>query len=76
MYQKIASILLLFIALTSCFKGKHVDVIIHNAQIHTLNEQNSIQDAIAIKDGKIVEVGPERQILNKYTSDEDIDAGG
>lgn len=76
MLQKFTYIFILFLGLTSCFKGKHVDLIIHNAQVHTLNEQNSIQDAIAIKDGEIVEVGPERQILNKYTSDEDIDAGG
>ncbi|MEZ4890114.1 MAG: hypothetical protein R2779_06010 [Crocinitomicaceae bacterium] len=31
---------------------------------------------MAIKDGKIVELGPERQIFNKYSSDEAYDAGG
>lgn len=62
--------------LSSCFKGKRVDLVIHNARIHTLNEENAIFQAIAIKDGKIVEIGAERQILNRYTSDEEIDAGG
>ena len=62
--------------LTSCFKGKNVDLIIHNARIHTLNEKDAIFEAIAIKDGKIVEVGAERQILNRYTSDDEVDAGG
>jgi predicted amidohydrolase YtcJ len=41
-----------------------------------MNEQNTVAEAMAIKDGKIVEVGPERQILNKYSSEEEIDAAG
>lgn len=60
----------------SCMKGKHVDLVIHNAQIHTMDEKLSIHEAIAIHNGKIVEVGPERQILNKYRSDKTIDALG
>ena len=69
--------LLVFIALlTSCMKGQKVDLIIHNAKIHTMDLSSSVQDAIAIRNGKIVEVGPERQILNKYRSDETIDAQG
>jgi len=63
------------VLLTSCFKGQRVDLIIHNGEINTLNETNEVQEAIAIKDGIIIEVGPERQILNKYTAEEEIDAG-
>jgi len=55
-------------------KGESVDLIIHNARIHTMDEELSVHDAIAIRDGKIVEIGPERQILNKYSADEYIDA--
>ena len=55
-------------------KGESVDLVIHNAKVHTLVDGEEIADAIAIKDGKIVEVGPERQILNKYSADEYIDA--
>ena len=62
--------------LTACFKGEKVDLIIHNAKIHTLNNSNEIEQAIAIQDGKIVEVGPERQILNKYSAKTEIDALG
>ena len=61
---------------SSCMKGIHVDLIIHNAQIHCLDDQNTISQAMAIKDGIIVEVGPERQILNKYSADEFVDAEG
>src|SRR3989344_1321366 len=66
---------LLALSMFSCMKGKSVDLVIHNARIHTMNDENSIEEAMAIKDGKIVEVGPERQILNKYSADEYIDAG-
>jgi len=62
--------------LTACFKGEKVDLIIHNAKIHTLNNLNEIEQAIAIHDGKIVEVGPERQILNKYSASTELDALG
>lgn len=66
----------LFFTLSACYKGKSVDLIIHNAKVHTLVDNSEIAEAIAIKDGRIVEVGPERQILNKYSSDEEIDAQG
>jgi predicted amidohydrolase YtcJ len=62
--------------LTSCFKGIHVDYVIHNAQVHTMDAENTVAQAIAFHQGKIVEIGPERQILNKYTADEEIDAQG
>lgn len=67
---------LFFLTLSGCYKGKSVDLVIHNAKIHTMNEHNTIVEAMAIKDGIIIETGPERQILNKYTSKKEIDAGG
>jgi predicted amidohydrolase YtcJ len=57
-------------------KGERVDLIIHNARVHVMDEQMSLEEAVAIRDGKIIEVGPERQILNKYRSDQTIDALG
>ena len=55
-------------------KGESVDFVIHNARVHVMDDKNSIFEAIAFKDGKIVEVGAERQILNRYSADEYIDA--
>lgn len=63
------------ITLSSCMKGESVDIIIHNAQIHSMDDDLTVHEAIAIRNGKIVEIGPERQILNKYSADEYIDAG-
>lgn len=60
--------------LASCFKGKRVDLIIHNAQIHVMDDKMTVHQAIAIKDGEIVQVGPEREILNEYSADKVINA--
>lgn len=74
--KQLGLILFLVFALYSCMKGKHVDLIVHNAKIYAVDEEFTVYEAMAIKDGKIVEIGPERQILNKYTSDEELDAQG
>ena len=67
---------LLIFLLSSCYKGKSVDLIVHNAKIHTQTDDGIVHQAMAVKDGKIVEVGAERQILNKYSAKEVIDAAG
>ncbi|MDX1651548.1 MAG: amidohydrolase [Brumimicrobium sp.] len=50
-------------------------MIIHNARIHVMNEKMDVFEAIAIDDGKIVHIGPEREILNEFRSDKVINAG-
>jgi len=65
---------LLTVVLASCFKGEKVDLIIHNGRIHTMNDQLDIVEAMAIHNGKIIEVGPEREILNKYRGEKEINA--
>lgn len=71
---KIFALPILLLFLSSCMKGEQVDLIIHNAVVHTMTDSDPKADAIAIRDGKIVEVGPERQILNKYRAEEIINA--
>src|SRR5688500_16065069 len=63
--------------LTSCaHKAETADLVIHNAIVYTLDENNSMAEAIAIKDGEIIETGAERQIMNKYSAEEYLDAKG
>lgn len=69
---KVAIALLL---LTSCYQSEMADLVVHNARIQSLDENLSVYDAMAIRDGKIIELGPERQILNKYDSGLEYDAG-
>jgi predicted amidohydrolase YtcJ len=72
--MKYAWFILIFLVSSACMKGKKVDLIVHNAKIHCMDDQNTVEDAMAIRDGVIVEVGPERQILNKYYADQEVDA--
>lgn len=68
----IFNLILLSFFLSSCFKGDKVDLIVHNARIFTMNEKNDIMGAMAIKDGKIIQVGPEREILNRYRGEKEV----
>lgn len=70
---RFSSLLILFL-FAQCMKGQHVDLIVHNATIHTMNDNNETEEAMAIRDGEIIEIGPERQINNKYSADEYLDA--
>lgn len=71
--RKIATFISLFFICLSCMKGKKVDLIFHNASINLLDDNQTIHQAMAVKNGRIIETGPERQILNKYASNETID---
>ncbi|MGD1848209.1 MAG: amidohydrolase [Salibacteraceae bacterium] len=71
-------IVLIFISLltmsTSCLQTTPVDLLVRNAKIHSMDEENTTYQAMAIKDGKVVEMGAEYEILNKYTAEETFDA--
>lgn len=66
--------LLLLLLLSSCITKTEVDVIVHNATIYSIDEDDLMHEAIAIKDGRIIAIGKENQILNKYTAVEKVDA--
>ncbi len=66
--------LITLLFMSSCYKTETADLVIHNAIIYTIDEQFSKAQAMAVKDGKIIEIGPENQILNKYFSEQMIDA--
>lgn len=66
--------IVLVILLAGCgFQRTEVDLIVHNGSIYSLDVMDTKSEAMAIKDGKIVELGAERQILNKYTAPKQID---
>lgn len=66
----------LLLLLTGCFHSQTADLVVHNAKIHSLDENGSTHQAMAIRDGRIIELGPERQILNRYKAKEHYDAQG
>lgn len=62
------------LSLFGCYQGDSADLIIHNAQIYSCDESFTVYEAMAIRDGKIIQLGPEREILNGYKCDNIIDA--
>ncbi|MFD1552422.1 amidohydrolase [Putridiphycobacter roseus] len=70
---KLTVLFVLPLLLLGCYQPDKADMIIHNAKIYTCDESFSIQQAIAIKDGKILQVGPNREILNGYDCSNIID---
>ena len=69
------TVILIFI-LNSCINKTEVDLIVHNSRIYTIDDNNSIFEAIAIKNKKIIALGKNNQILNKYKTKSKIDGGG
>lgn len=58
----------------ACRENAQVDLIVRNGTIYTVNDLFEVAQAMAIKDGKIVAIGPENEILNKYYATEVVDA--
>jgi len=55
---------------------KQADMILHHGKIYTMDSKNTIGEAIAIRDGKVLAVGTNDDILKKYKSDKMIDLQG
>ncbi|MEO8209502.1 MAG: amidohydrolase [bacterium] len=64
----------LIIVFASC--SETPDVIYTNGKIYTLNSNNAVVEAVAIKDGKILEAGSSEEINSKYKSEDVIDLKG
>jgi predicted amidohydrolase YtcJ len=62
--------------MSSCNQKTSVDLILHNANIYTVDNDFTKVQAFAVKDGKFVAVGDEKQIMQHYTAKEIIDAQG
>ncbi|GAB4207127.1 MAG: amidohydrolase [Bacteroidia bacterium] len=60
----------------SCQKKEKADYIIKDAVIYTMNENNDVAECVAVKNGKIVEVGSNEEVLRVFTSDSIISLKG
>lgn len=74
--RNIISFSLLLIGISSCAQKSNVDLLITNAKVYTVDNNFSTAEAIAVKDGKIVDVGTNTAITEKYSSDNKLDAKG
>lgn len=66
--------LILFISCSP--KKESLDLIIHHAIIYSVDSTFSVYEAMGIKDGKIIELNSNQEILKKYTAKEITDADG
>ena len=57
-------------------KKESVDLILHNALIYSVDSSFSIHQAMAIKGGRVIELGSNDEILKKYHSGNLTDANG
>ena len=60
----------------SCKFRQKADLIIHHAKIYTVDDKFSVAEAMAVRDGKIIAIGTNDDILKQYESDSITDAGG
>ena len=67
--------LLLLLLLMSIGCAERVDLLVHNAQVYTVNDNFDKVSAFAVKNGKFVAVGGE-ELLEKYKPANTVDAQG
>lgn len=68
--------MLISMALVACTPRQEADLIVHNANIHTVDGDLPQASAVAIGDGKFLAVGEDAAILDKFVAKEVLDAGG
>jgi predicted amidohydrolase YtcJ len=69
--------LFLVILFYSCSPSKiKVDFIVKNGKIYTVDSLFTISQAFAVKDGKIISIGTNIEILNGFDANKIVDAEG
>jgi predicted amidohydrolase YtcJ len=73
--KRIAPLFAIIFILCGCSKPA-ADLIIYNAKIYTVNNNFDVVQALAVKDGKILSVGSNADVREKFSAKEEIDAKG
>ncbi len=74
--MKVSYLLVIMFILISCNSKQNIDLLITNATIYTVDSAFSKAEAMAIDNGKIVELGPADHLQEKYQAKEIVDAMG
>jgi predicted amidohydrolase YtcJ len=75
--MKILSLLISSVLFFSCSIPKTpADLLVVNAKVYTVNSSNDVANAMAIAKGKIVAVGDSKELQEKYSPTEILDAKG
>ncbi|WP_353131006.1 amidohydrolase [Parapedobacter pyrenivorans] len=63
-------------AVLSCDGSKHVDLIVHNALVYTVDPAFTKAEAFAVRNGEFIAVGTSAEILSRYDAEETLNAYG
>ncbi len=74
-YQSLFAVICVLL-LSSCRSRQAVDIILHNGKIYTADSAFSMAEAFAVKDGKLVAVGKNKDLLSRFSAYNVIDAHG
>lgn len=73
---KYAVLVLVLMAQFSCQQREHVDMILKNAKIYTVNSSFAVMQSAAVSNGRFVAISSDANILARYTSDSILDLKG
>lgn len=68
--------MILLTILGACGSKLPADLIVHHAKVYTVDSAFSVVEAIAVKEGRIIAVGSNDEILGAYEAKEMLDAEG
>lgn len=74
--HKLLSCMVFFALFSSCTTKKEVDLIVLNAKIYTVDSAFQVVEAMAIKNGKIVDLGTNKQLKSAYKANDIKDIKG
>ncbi|MEX0313594.1 MAG: amidohydrolase [Allomuricauda sp.] len=74
--KKLLFYLSFIVLLWACQSKEHVDLIVHSANIYTVDKDFSKANAFALKDGRFIAIGEKEDITESFISENQIDAGG
>lgn len=74
--KTILSFITTALLLASCTKKQSADLIVHHAHIYTVDNIFHTANAMAVLNGRIVEVGTYKELKNKYEAKEEMDMNG
>jgi hypothetical protein len=69
------AVLPILLLMSNCSSDK-ADLILYNARVYTVDDNFSIAEAIAIRDGKILAVGKNLEIMDRFEAKKEIDLRG
>lgn len=67
---------MLFLLAGCASKKSDADLVVYNAVVYTVDSAFSVQEALVVKDGKLIFVGPSEEAFANYSAGKTIDAGG